>query len=529
MFGRRLSTLLATLLLAAASGCVLTTPRRPPAVANPARAEDEPVVRTAHHEPAPHAPDSPMAASIEPIVGASPFNGPQPVELFIRRALSENRTVQAARFNVKAMQARIPQVTSLEDPVVSNTIFPLPSVGPQYSLMGYMPYDMMIAQQFPWSGTLRLRGQAAEEDVKVAVMELAAAELDAVSAVKRAYFDLAFNQRAEALLQENRSLTEDFLRLARERAKTATASQIDVLRAETAMSDIDRELATVTGATAAAKAALARELHVSPESDLQALPLGGGAPVPEQIERLYQLAIASRPDLKGRLAAIARDGKAVELARKRYYPNVTLGLVYQDMEKRNAESPMAGGMPNIGMFVGFNLPIYRRKLAAGVCEAEARAAADARLYEAERDLAHRDIKELFTQAKVQENVLGILNRTNLPNAQQVLKLTGSEFTAGNVDALSLITAQRDLLQVKLEVAQVEADLAKSVASLERAVGAALNEHPPADHQAAPVDSPPPPTEGPGPFSLDRPIPPGARSERQGPTPSSDVGPGDSKP
>ena len=456
-------------------------------------------MKAAHHEHAKLAPPPPAEAAIEAVIADSPFAGPQPVELYIRHALSENRTVQAARLNVEALKARIPQVTSLEDPVVSNTIFPIPSVAPQYSLMGYMPYDMMIAQQFPWSGTLRIRGQAAAEEVKVAVMELAAAELDTVSAVKRAYFDLSFNQTAETLLRENRSLTEDFLRLARERAKTATASQIDVLRAETAMSDIDRELAAVRGATAAAKAALARELHVSPESDLQALPIGGGVSAPDQIERLYRLAVASRPDLKGRLAAIARDGKAVELARKRYYPNLTLGFIYQDMEKTNAMSPTAGGMPNVGMFVGFNLPVYRKKLAAGVCEAEARRAANARLYEAERDQANRDVKELFTQAKVQEDVLAILNRTNLPNARQVLKLTGSEFTAGNVDALSLITAQRDLLQVRLEVAQVETDLAKSLAQLERAVGADLSEHPPREPAAAPVDAPPTPPGEPGPF------------------------------
>ena len=86
-----------------------------------------------------------------------------------------------------ALRERIPQVTALDDPVVSNTIYPIPSVAPQYSLMGYNPYNLMLAQQFPWFGTLRLRGEAAEQDVKVALAELGAAELDAVAAVKRAY------------------------------------------------------------------------------------------------------------------------------------------------------------------------------------------------------------------------------------------------------------------------------------------------------------------------------------------------------
>ena len=49
---------------------------------------------------------------------AMPANseGPQPVEVFIRRALAENRTVQAAYHNVQSLKYRLPQVTALDDP-----------------------------------------------------------------------------------------------------------------------------------------------------------------------------------------------------------------------------------------------------------------------------------------------------------------------------------------------------------------------------------------------------------------------------
>jgi len=279
----------------------------------------------------------------------------------------------------------------------------------------------------------------------------------------------------------------------------------------------------LTLALAQSRAELARQLHVSPESDLRALPEAAIGGVPAEVERLYQLAVASRPELNGRLAAIARDEKAIELARKRYYPNVTLGVVYQDMERKNAATPQtAGGMPNVGLFVGFNLPVYRKKIAAGVCEAQARAAADAQLYEAERDQAHRDVKDLFTQAKVQQNVLALLRRTNLPNSRQVLKATASDFQAGNVDYLSLLSAWREVLQVELQVAQIEAELGKALAGLERAVGVALNENPP-DPAAlappgAPTPTPPPPPEGGGPF--------GPAGGREAGPPTGDGPPGD---
>ena len=199
---RRWPLALAGLALGGVFGCVQAPERKIEAekremVAKPPRDE---AVRPTSTEP--------MAANVD---------GPRPVEEFVRRALVENRTVQATFHNVKALEHRIPQVKALDDPVASNAVFPIPSVAPQYALMGYNPYNLTLAQQFPWFGTLRLRGEAAEKDVQVALAELAAAQLDAVSAVKRAYCDLFAGQRTDELLAENRRLLEDFQAIARKR------------------------------------------------------------------------------------------------------------------------------------------------------------------------------------------------------------------------------------------------------------------------------------------------------------------------
>src|SRR5947209_14313955 len=141
-----------------------------------------------------------MAVAFGPDPLPPELAGAQPVDLFIRRALAENRTVQAAYHNVRSLRHRVPQVKALDDPYASNTVFPIPSVAPQYSLMGYNPYNLTLAQQFPWFGTLRLRGEAAERDVQIALAELAAAQLDTVAAVKRAYYNLYASQRTEEIL-----------------------------------------------------------------------------------------------------------------------------------------------------------------------------------------------------------------------------------------------------------------------------------------------------------------------------------------
>lgn len=404
----------------------------------------------------------------------------RPLDVLIRRALGENRAVRAARLNVEALRYRIPQVTSLEDPVVSNNIFPIPSVAPQFSLMGYMPYDVMIAQQFPWFGTLQLRGRVAEHEAAIAIAELASAQIDLVADVKAAYHDLAFAQRADAILEENRKLAVEFVEVARERFKAANASQTDVLRAESAVTDIDRERERNRLNLVASRADLARLTHDNPESEFRVDPTNATESLPAEVDRLYQLALAARPDLRGRLAAIARDESAVELARKKYKPDLSIGLVYQQMERKNAVSPTAGGMPNVGLFVGFNLPVYRTRLAAGVLEAQTRVAADLALYESDRDQALRDVKDALTRTRVQRNILELLKDSNLPRSREIFQNATADYRAGNVGAnyLGLLASWRDVLQVELQIAQVQAELAKALAALEQAVGTQLNAHPP---------------------------------------------------
>jgi cobalt-zinc-cadmium efflux system outer membrane protein len=451
-------------------GCTHVTPRQESAQV------DERVERASHRAEGPVA-HQPMTVALEPSLPPE-LNGPQPVEVYIRRALAENRTVQAAFHNVQSLRYRIPQVTTLDDPVASNTVFPIPSVAPQYSLMGYNPYNITLAQQFPWFGTLRLRGQVAEKDVQVALAELAAAQLDAIAAVKRAYYDLYASQKTEAILIESRGILEDFQVLARQRVTTG-GSQQDVLRADVLLSELDRSLAETRQGIVSARAVLARQIHVSPETDLRTLPTLALAPVPAEIHRLYELAITVRPELRGRLAAVARDEKAVALALKRFYPNLTLGLTYMDMEKTNAVTPKtAAGFPNVGLFVAFNLPVYRDKYRAGVCEAKERALADAKLYEAQRDETQSEIKDLMVQAQVQQNVLTLLRDQILPRTRKTLDLVKSDYSQGNIDIATLLSAMREVLQIQLQITQVEAELGKALASLERAVGGQINEHPP---------------------------------------------------
>lgn len=171
------------------------------------------------------------------------------------------------------------------------------------------------------------------------------------------------------------------------------------------------------------------------------------------------------------------------------------------MSRRNAESDTADGRDNIGLTVGFNLPIYRGKLEAGVREAEARAVADAKRYENLRDETYQEVKEAFAEARTRREILDLFRGTYLPRSRQALEVAATDYRVGKLDFLSLITAWRELLQVEVQIARVEADLGRALATLatlERSVGTQLSSDPSAV-RGLENGAPPPPT-GPGPFA-----------------------------
>ncbi len=448
-----------------------------------------------HRPPQSIPPHDPAAVALDPAPVPAELEGKRPVDDYIRRAIHENRNVQAAWANVQAMRERIPQAVALEDPMFQNVIWPVPSISPQYSIMGYMPYDTMITQSFPWFGTLRLRGQVADQDAKVAIAELAAAELETVAEVKRAYYDLHYAEKSLAILNRNRDLAEQFVEISKERVRTGGNAQ-DVYRAQIGLEELQNEITQADQSLKSARAALAEQLHISPEAELGTIDEARVTQTPKHVDELYRLAAAARPELQGRLSAIARDRQEVELAKKRYYPNFTLGLTAWAMERNNAASTTLRSNPNdnFGMVFNLNLPIYRNKLDAGLREAQFKAVADSRKYDADRDKTYREIKELFVQIKAQREILAMFEQNIYPKSKQALDLASTDYEVAKLDFLSLITAWRGVLQVELQIARFEAEIGKAVASLERVVGCEVNEHP--NNPDAVV----PPAEGAGPFA-----------------------------
>ena len=433
---------------------------------------------------------APAAEAIPPV--APNLEGPQPVEVYISYALSQNPDIEVARKRVDAAAYRVPQAASLRDPTFGVTAFP----EPVQTAAGQQEVALTASQNLPWHGKLDARAAAAEADTNVARAQLAAVELEVVEQVKRTYYELYFIQRAIRITEENRKLLLDFVRIADSKYRTGKASQQDVLRAQVEVLNLDNQLIRLRQQIDSAQAKLARLLHVSPDTPVRALEQAPQQQIPQDLERLYRQAIAGRPELHAQLAAVGRDRRNVDLARLEYCPDLTAGITWIGTSAAGL-SPVANGDDPLLLTFSVNVPIYRNRLDAGVREAESRVVASTRQYDSLRDRTAESVKDLYAQATSQYDLVKLFRNDIIPKAQQTLEVSQAAYEVGDVDLLQLIDNWEQLLNFRISFHRLESQLQQTLATLEKVVGGPLQTEAPADRlptpEVVPLVPPVPPT------------------------------------
>ena len=399
------------------------------------------------------------------------LNGPHPVAYYLQIALERNPEILAARRAVTAQAYEIPQVTSLENPMVTNTFWPIPEHSPQ-TASGRMPYSLMATQQFPWLGKLRVQGEVAEQETKIALTQLAQAQLEVMESVQLVYYDVYYYQKAISITEENEKLLEDFIRFAEIRFRTG-GSQQDVLRAQLEQDRLREQLIGFRRQLRMAQADLVALLHASPDLEPLAMKDLDLPEAPEAIEHIYELAVRCRPELQAKLHTIVRDQRSRELAALDYYPDFTAGMSWDLMTRDQALAPSADGRDNIGFIVGVSVPLWRDRLRAGVREAENRVVESARRYDAARDDTYRQIRRLIAQADAAQQQIDLFGEAILPRTEQTLDVSIADYRVGKVDFLQVIDNYSELLTFQIQLARLQTNLAQAMASLERIVGCQL--------------------------------------------------------
>lgn len=388
--------------------------------------------------------------------------------------LERNPGVQAALAQARAAALRAPQVRALPDPVAGVTAFlstPETRTGPQRFSIG-------LSQGLPWFGKLDLKEKAALLGAAALESEVEAKRLRLVTETRRLYYDLAFLRRHQEITRELRGHLVAHEEIARARYSTGVGSGQGVIKLQAEITKTENELLGIDTRRTALTAQLNALRDRPAATPLPAQHLTDVEERAFELETLLRAALASRPELKAADARIARADSLIHLAEKGYRPDFKVGLVYTLVDGRDdaagrAQPPEGNGDDIIGLQGGITLPIWRKKLAAGVEEAlELSTAAE----EMKRDVVagiEAKVGDLAQRLPLSWQQLRLLEDLLVVQAEEALDSVQSGYITSTLNALDLLDAEHVLFQAHTATARAQADYLIGLADLEGAVGAAL--------------------------------------------------------
>ncbi|MCC9642528.1 TolC family protein [Rhodopirellula sp. JC740] len=394
---------------------------------------------------------------------------PVTLDELIATAVASHPSIAAARQKVAAALHRIPQATSLEDPIVGNTFWPIHDQALQ-TAGGRIGHQFSLSQKVPWPEKLDARGQVAYREVQVARAEVARRQTEITEAVRLAYYELCLAAELVRIVDDNTEIVEDLIAVSEARYRTG-GSQQDVLRAELEGDRLAEQLIALRRQREQARADLGALVRMP----MNYMPVAADElevdEIAPQIEQLVAQAEQCNPTLQGLAAEIARDRAKESLACLQQYPDFQLGLGYSIVsDDHNVLSPVANGHDNINFSIGVTLPIWRDKINAGISEAAHNRSSATLRREAERDRLRGTLRRQVAAAYAAIEQLELLRTRLIPRTEQTLTISTADYQNEKADFTDLVATYRELLALQVQVARTKATLANTLAQIERTVG-----------------------------------------------------------
>jgi len=362
----------------------------------------------------------------------------------IREALRNNPEIHVAEARTEVSQHKIPQASSLADPMFmlgyenegtdSLYTFNRDTKG----MPAASRWMFSLSQMFPFPGKRALKGEMATRDAEGMMAMADSMKLNTVVRVRELYYDLFLAYTNIDLLTDLAALFSRVEDAALARYATGMAPQQEVLMAQTEKYMIlereEMERQKIRSIEAMLNAAVGRDTSAAlgrPEKPPD-------APYGYSLDELITAAYEKYPLIKFREKMVGSAEAKVKLAKKEYYPDVTVGTTYF------ARPPQFPDMWNVTAQI--NIPLFTKtKQREGVLEAEAALLEARREIEAAKLMASSALRDNYAMLKSTENLMTLYKDGLIPKAYQDFELALAGYVTGKVEAVTAINRLKALI------------------------------------------------------------------------------------
>lgn len=382
-------------------------------------------------------------------------------------ALKNNREILVAQKRYEAARQRPRQAGALPDPMFSGGYTsngnPLPGVG-----LGSNPTSNIgfsVTQSIPYPGKRALRENVASKEADAYFEQYQLTQLNVLARLKQAFFRLQHSYAAHEVLDRNREVLRQLLRVTEARYSVGKAAQQDIFKMQTQLSMIEAKVLQLEQEHESAEAEILSLLDRQPGSPLPRPGEPHVGDLPVTLEELYSHAMIDAPMLRREQKMIERAELAVNLAHKEYHPDYAITGGYYNQ----------GSMAPMYTFrVDINVPLWvSRKQRPALTEQVDNLSAARHNYEATGQTIHAQIRQEYTLARTSLELMKLYRDTILPQAKLAIESSLASYETGAVDFLTVLTNYMAVVDFEMNYHEEMQKYHLSLTRLEEMTGLAL--------------------------------------------------------
>jgi outer membrane protein TolC len=385
----------------------------------------------------------------------------------VEQALAGNPGIAEIKARAEAMAAIPSQEGALPDPTMNVDLLNLPTRSFNLRKEDMTMIEVGLSQTIPFPGKLALKEKAAEEEALAAASSVEDARLRLARDAKKAWWRLFYYDRALTVTGEAEQFFQQLIDVAQSKYKVGQGSQQDVLMAQLELSKLKDEKLELTGMRHVENVQFNVLLNRKPET-LARIPSQAEIKLPILADMaLQEQAMHTSPLFAQHQNMLDAARSKVELAKKDYYPDLTLGGGYafrQNTPNGDVRSDF------LSVRLSINLPIYAgQKQAKAVDQRQSELLQEQYSAQDEHNKVHGEIAAKNAEYGHARERLALFEHEIIPQAEQTVRSLMAGYQVSKAEFSDLLRAQLTLFnyqtlywQALTRTQQVLAELAALV-------------------------------------------------------------------
>jgi len=368
----------------------------------------------------------------------------QTLNEYLQIAAENNPDVKSAYYRYQAALQEVPIAGTLNDPEIGFGYF----VKPVETRVGAQEARVSLTQMLPWFGTLSQRKTVASTEARVRFEEFQEQRNRLFFSVQERWYEIYFMKQSIEILNQNIQILETFERAALQNYETAIGRQVDVLRVQIELEELQNQLSIQKDELGVLKTDFNSLLNRDPSYEVRSRDQIESIAVIPETDDLYDQILVRNPSLQQLEYKSRARQDEIALARKSNRPSFYVGVDYTFVSERPAEIDDNG--KDAFMLRGtVKVPIFKNRNRARVEQAQQLERAADYAKQEQKNRLRTNLETALKDLRNADRNLTLASDVQIRYTEQAVEMLLGEYASEGAEFEEVLRMQQRLLDYLL--------------------------------------------------------------------------------